>query len=78
MPPEQASDAKSRAASTINQFCTDNSISRTRLYALWKEGRGPRYFLNGTHRRITIVRAQRQDWAHREATQTEILVRDKP
>jgi hypothetical protein len=57
MPPEQASDAKSRAASTINQFCSDNSISRTRLYQLWKEGRGPKFFLNGTHRRISAESA---------------------
>jgi hypothetical protein len=42
-----------RSASTINEFCEDNRISRTALYKLWAEGRGPRYFLNGTHRRIT-------------------------
>jgi len=41
-------------------------ISRSLLYALWQQGRGPRYYLAGTHRRIT--EQARQDWhRHLEA-----------
>jgi len=30
------------AAYTVDQFCAAHNICRTRLYALWGEGRGPR------------------------------------
>lgn len=51
---------------TINEFCAAERISRSLLYALWQQGRGPRYYLAGTHRRIT--EQARQDWhRHLEA-----------
>jgi hypothetical protein len=37
---------------TINEFCKAERICRTTLYKLWAEGKGPRFFLVGTHRRI--------------------------
>ena len=48
---------------TINEFCRVEHISRSLLYQLWQQGRGPRYFFVGTHRRIT--EQARQDW-HRQ------------
>jgi hypothetical protein len=32
---------------TINDFCRAEHISRSLLYSLWRQGRGPRYFLAG-------------------------------
>jgi hypothetical protein len=49
-----------RAAYTVNQFCEAHSICRTRLYALWTEGRGPRFMRNGARRLITAEAAA--DW----------------
>jgi hypothetical protein len=49
---------------TIALFCKAERISRSMLYALWKQRLGPRYYTAGTHRRIT--EQARRDW-HREA-----------
>jgi predicted DNA-binding transcriptional regulator AlpA len=38
---------------TINQFCAAENISRTTLYRLWRENRGPRWLLIGSSRRIS-------------------------
>ena len=38
---------------TINEFCAAERISRAKLYTLWAEGKGPRWFSIGTHRRIS-------------------------
>ena len=38
---------------TIKEFCAREKISRTELYKLWRLGQGPRFYLVGTHRRIT-------------------------
>jgi hypothetical protein len=43
----------SESVRTVNEFCKRNGVCRTRLYALWAEGKGPRYFRNGTRRLIT-------------------------
>ena len=48
---------------TVRQFCEAERISRSLLYSLWQQSRGPRFFLVGSHRRIT--EQARQDW-HRE------------
>jgi len=48
------------AAFTVDQFCAAHNICRTRLYALWGEGRGPRFMKNGTRRLITAEAAS--DW----------------
>jgi len=39
---------RQRAAQTIPEFCDDNRISRSKLYDLWKQGKGPRFFHVGT------------------------------
>jgi excisionase family DNA binding protein len=48
---------------TIDEFCKLERIHRSTLYKLWRQGQGPRYFLIGSHRRIT--EQARQDW-HRD------------
>ena len=50
----------SSAAQTVTEFCADNRISKSELYKAWREGCGPRYFLVGSHRRITVEAAA--DW----------------
>jgi hypothetical protein len=41
-------------AFNVRQWCDRNSVSRTQLYRLWAEGRGPRFFWLGKERRISI------------------------
>ena len=41
------------AVYSIPRFCDANEISRTHLYQLWREGRGPRFYWQGDQRRIT-------------------------
>jgi hypothetical protein len=48
------------AAYTVDEFCTAHRISRGLLYKLWREGKGPRFFLAGTKRRISNEAAR--DW----------------
>ena len=38
---------------TVDEFCLSERISRVSLYAMWKQGKGPRYYMNGRCRRIT-------------------------
>jgi hypothetical protein len=45
---------------TVAQFCRAEQISRTRLYQDWKQGKGPRFFYNGTRRRISAE--ARKEW----------------
>jgi hypothetical protein len=45
------------AAFTVDGFCDAHHIGKTALYAFWKQGRGPRYFWNGAHRRISTEAA---------------------
>ena len=47
---------------TIAEFCAAEKIGRSKLYQLWREGRGPRFFLVGTHRRIS--HEARTEWRH--------------
>jgi predicted DNA-binding transcriptional regulator AlpA len=37
----------------VNEFCAAERISRSALYKLWNEGRGPRFFYIGATRRIS-------------------------
>jgi hypothetical protein len=39
-------------STTINEFCALERTSRTQLYKLWAEGRGPGFYYNGNRRRI--------------------------
>jgi hypothetical protein len=52
----------------IKRFCDANCISRSLLYRLWREGRGPRFFLAGTEKRITIEAAAEWRAAMQAAT----------
>jgi excisionase family DNA binding protein len=45
---------------TVDEFCSAERISRSLLYKLWRQGRGPRYYLAGSHRRISEQAGQ--DW----------------
>jgi hypothetical protein len=45
---------------TIKEFCAAEKLSRTMLYKLWAQGKGPRWFNIGTTRRIS--HEARQDW----------------
>ena len=48
------------AVFTVDEFCAAHRICRTRLYALWRAGQGPRYMKNGPRRRISVEAAA--DW----------------
>ena len=56
---------------TVDEFCDAERLSRGSLYQLWRNGKGPRYYRNGT-RRIITHRArldfQREREAEAEAT----------
>jgi hypothetical protein len=45
---------------TVDGFCRAEVISRSQLYDFWREGKGPRFYWNGAHRRITAE--ARRDW----------------
>ena len=45
---------------TVNEFCMAERISRVALYDFWKQGRGPRFYMNGRCRRIT--HSARLEW----------------
>jgi predicted DNA-binding transcriptional regulator AlpA len=53
--------APSRLALTVDEFCSAHGISRTHLYDLWREGRGPRFMRAGDKRRLISVEAA-ADW----------------
>jgi hypothetical protein len=44
-------------AYTVNEFCRSDRVSRAKLYELWQLGIGPRFYLVGRHRRISIEAA---------------------
>lgn len=55
---------------TIDEFCAAERISRSHLYGLWREGKGPRFYRVGSHRRISAQ--ARLDWQReREAEASE-------
>ena len=45
---------------TVNEFCVAERISRVALYDFWKQGKGPRFYMNGRCRRIT--HSARLEW----------------
>jgi hypothetical protein len=57
---------------TITEFCAAEKISRTALYKMWAEGKGPRWFNNGTKRLISYE--ARQEW--RRAREAEAAAAD--
>jgi hypothetical protein len=38
---------------SVSEFSTAERISKVKLYELWNQGTGPRYYYNGRCRRIT-------------------------
>lgn len=38
---------------TVNEFCAAERISRGMLYKLWGQGKGPRFYMVGSVRRIS-------------------------
>jgi hypothetical protein len=38
---------------TVGEFCEVERISRSMLYKLWSQGKGPRFYQVGTVRRIS-------------------------
>ena len=46
-----------RAGFTINEFCAAHRMSRASLYALWNCGQGPRFYLVGSKRVISVESA---------------------
>jgi hypothetical protein len=44
----------------VQEFCTTNRISRSRLYLHWKEGTGPIFFKSGT--KVLITREAAAAW----------------
>ena len=48
------------SASSIEQFCTDHSISRPLLYKLWAAGNGPRQMRVG--RKVLISAEAAAEW----------------
>ena len=48
---------------TIRGFCEAEKLSRAMLYRLWSEGKGPRWFCIGSHRRIS--HEARTEWRRR-------------
>ena len=51
--PSSPSHQSTRAASTVEEFCRDHRISRSKLYDLWHTGTGPRVMKIGTKNLIT-------------------------
>src|SRR5438105_839917 len=61
MPLEKSLAAQeSRAAYTIDEFCEAHRISRSKLYHLWNERRGPRMMRIGT--KVLITAEAAADW----------------
>ena len=51
---------------TVDEFCEAERLSRGALYGLWRIGKGPRFYRNGT-RRIITHRARLDFQREREA-----------
>jgi hypothetical protein len=49
-----------RDAYSVNEFCTQNGISRAYLYLLWRRGQGPRSMQVGGRRLIS--KEAGRDW----------------
>jgi hypothetical protein len=48
-----ASASSTDPSFTVAEFCKLERMSRSALYNLWKQQKGPRYYLNGVSRRIS-------------------------
>jgi hypothetical protein len=54
---------------TIGEFCRAEKLSRSKLYLLWAEGKGPRWFNIGSHKRIS--HEARTEWRQRLEAEAE-------
>ena len=45
---------------TVDEFAASERMSRSMVYKLWKQGKGPRFYMVGTVRRIS--HQARIDW----------------
>jgi hypothetical protein len=56
-------------------FCVAEGMSRSKLYQLWKEGKGPRFYWNGVCR--IIPHSARLEWQQQRMDEAEALERAK-
>jgi hypothetical protein len=56
---------------TIDEFCRAEHISRSLLYEYWRAGIGPKFYLAGTHRRITAT--ARLEWQRQREAAAEVV-----
>jgi len=56
------SDTDSPQTYTVKQFCAAEHISRSHLYSLWRQGRGPAFYPIGKSRHRRITEASRKAW----------------
>jgi hypothetical protein len=56
----------------IARFCDSHNVSRTKLYKLWREGRGPKFFKLGKSLRITAEAAA--EWRAAMQAETDALI----
>ena len=61
--------ARDPATYTVTGFCREHNLSRSYLYQLWSEGRGPRRLKIG--RRTLISGEAAADWRLRMERETE-------
>jgi len=54
---------------TLAEFCQAERISRSKLYELWKAGKGPRFYLNGVCR--IIPHSARVAWQQARMSEAE-------
>jgi hypothetical protein len=59
------------AVYNVARFCDSHEISRTHLYRLWREGRGPRFFWLGDQKRITAEAAA--EWRAQMQAESDAL-----
>ena len=62
------------ASLTVEDFCKTEGICRASLYTLWRQGKGPRFYFIGTHRRISPDAVA--DW--RREREAETAARREP
>jgi hypothetical protein len=56
-------------------FCEAEHISRSKLYQLWKAGKGPRFYWNGCNR--IIPHSARLEWQQERMDEAAALERAK-
>jgi hypothetical protein len=57
------------ASFSIDEFCEAERISKSELYKLWRERKGPRFYYVGVNRKITPE--ARADWQREREAEAE-------